>query len=46
MIFTKKELDERLKQQLKEYVYDIVGHLLTVYKNLPISLASVRFFNP
>ena len=37
MIFTKKELDERLKQQLKEYVYDIVGHLLTVYKNLPCS---------
>ena len=35
MIFEKKELDHQVKEQLKEYTYDIVGVLFEVYKNLP-----------
>ena len=35
MIFTKKELSLHLKEQLKEYVYDIIGYLFIVYKELP-----------
>ena len=35
MIFTKKELSPQLKEQLIEYVYDVIGYLFIVYKELP-----------
>ena len=35
MIFSQKELPLQQKERLKEYVYDIVGCLFNVYKNLP-----------
>ena len=35
MIFEQKELSPQLKEQLKDYVYDIVGYLFKVYKELP-----------
>ncbi len=35
MIFTQKELPPQLKERLKEYVYDIIGYLFNVYKELP-----------
>ncbi len=35
MIFKKKNLPEALVKQLKQYVYDIIDHLFTVYKKLP-----------
>ena len=35
MIFTQKELPPQLKERLKEYVYDIIGYLFCVYKELP-----------
>lgn len=35
MIFTKKELSPQLKELLKEYVYDVVGYLFKVYKEMP-----------
>lgn len=39
MIFNRKEfLDEKLRTQLQEYVYDIVGFLQDVYKELPNGL--------
>ena len=35
MIFKKKNLPETLVEQLKQYVYDIIDHLFTIYKKLP-----------
>lgn len=36
MIFNQKEnFDPKLKKQLQEYVYDIVGYIQEVYKELP-----------
>ena len=35
MIFKQKELSPQLKEQLKDYVYDIIGYLFKVYKELP-----------
>ena len=35
MIYTNKELPQQLREQLKQSVYWIVGHLFTVYKELP-----------
>ena len=35
MIFERKNLPEALVKQLKNYVYDIINHLFTVYKKLP-----------
>ena len=35
MIFTQKELAPKLKEQLKDYVYDVIGYLFNVYKDLP-----------
>ena len=35
MIFTQKELSPQLLEQLKEYVYDVIGYLFKVYKELP-----------
>ena len=35
MIFKQKELPPQLTEQLKEYVYDIIGCLFKVYKELP-----------
>ena len=35
MIFKQKELSPTLKEQLKEYVYDVIGYLFKVYKELP-----------
>lgn len=35
MFFTQKELSPQLKDQLKEYVYDVIGYLFKVYKELP-----------
>ena len=35
MIFEKKNLPDSLVKQLKNYVYDIINHLFTVYKKLP-----------
>ena len=35
MIFEQKELSLQLKEQLKDYVYDIVVYLFKVYKELP-----------
>lgn len=36
MIYNQKEqLDPQLKSQLQEYVYDIVGYIQEVYKELP-----------
>ena len=39
MILKQKErLDPELKQQLKDYVYDVVGYIMEVYKGLPCGL--------
>ena len=35
MIFTKKTLDPAIVEQLRLYVRDIIGHIFTVYKELP-----------
>lgn len=35
MIFTQKELSPQLKEQLKDYVYDLIGYMFNVYKELP-----------
>ena len=35
MIFTEKNLSSQLKEQLKDYVYDVIGYLFRVYKQLP-----------
>lgn len=35
MLFRQKELSPQLKERLKEYVYDVIGHLFKVYKELP-----------
>ncbi len=35
MIFENKDLPETLVKQLKQYVYDVIDHLFTVYKKLP-----------
>lgn len=35
MIFEKKYLPETLVKQLKQYVYDVIDYLFTVYKELP-----------
>ena len=35
MLFRQKELPPQLKERLKEYVYDVIGHLFKVYKELP-----------
>jgi GxxExxY protein len=35
MIFTQKELSPQLKEELKKYVYDVIGYLFKVYKELP-----------
>ena len=35
MIFSHKELPPQLREQLKQSVYGILGHLFTVYKELP-----------
>ena len=34
MIFIQKELTPELKEQLKEYVFDVIGYLFAVYKEL------------
>ena len=34
MIFAKKELSNQLKKQLKDYVYDILGCIFLVYREL------------
>lgn len=39
MIFKQKEnLDLKLKDELKQYVYDVVGYIMEVYKGLPCGL--------
>ena len=38
MIFTQKELPSELRNHLKEYVYDVIGYLFKVYKELPCGL--------
>ena len=35
MIFTQKELSPQLSEQLKDYVYDLIGYIFFVYKELP-----------
>ena len=35
MIFVSKELSVQLREQLKQSVYEIIGHLFKVYKELP-----------
>ena len=38
MYFSQKKLSPQFIEQLKKYVYDIVGHLIDVYKKLPCGL--------
>ena len=35
MIFKNKTLTPQLKEELKEYIFDIIGHLHDVYRKLP-----------
>ena len=35
MIFTSKDLSPQMREQLKKYVYDVIGYLFKVYKELP-----------
>ena len=38
MLFTQKELSPSKRERLKDYVYDIIGYLFEVYKELPCGL--------
>lgn len=39
MILRQKEhLDSKLKDELKEYVYDVLGYIMQVYKELPCGM--------